>query len=222
MEAKGIQAGGLLQDLLAKDFLEGLTHADLHMTMSGDTPDGIKKSLNGRGNLLFKDGAIKGVDLGGMVQNVKATFGLAEKSAEKPRTDFAELRVPFTISQGIVTTRDTAMVSPLIRVKATGTADLVRETIDMRVEPKFVATAAGQGDTQQRSGLSVPVLIGGTFSAPKFRPDLKGMLKQNLTGQLPKLSDISKGLKGKGSSEETTKSLGDAAKGLLKGLPFGK
>jgi len=222
VRAKGIQVGPLLQDLLEKDLLEGLTSADIHMTMSGDTPDAIKKTLNGKGNLLFNDGAIKGVDLAGMVRNAKATFGLAEKGTEKPRTDFAELRIPFTISRGVVNTPDSGLLSPLLRVKAAGTADLVKETIDFRVEPKFVATIAGQGDTQQRSGLSVPILIDGTFSAPKFRPDLGGMVKQNLTDQLPQLQDITKGLQREGASKDDAKPLEEAAKGLLKGLPFGR
>lgn len=222
VQIKNIQIGPLLEDVISKDFLEGLTNAEMKMNLTGDTPESIKETLNGKGNILFADGAVKGIDLAGMLRNVKATFGLAEEGTEKPRTDFTELRIPFTIKDGVVDTRDSGLMSPLIRVAVAGKADLVKETLDFRVEPKVVATIAGQGDTQQRSGFTVPVVISGTFTSPKFRPDLKGLLKQNLIGGVPKLPDIKKSLQGGNILKEGSKPLEEATKGLLKGLPFGR
>jgi len=40
-----------------------------------------------------------------------------------------------------------------------------------------VATAKGQGDTEKRAGYVVPVVVGGTFSSPTFRPDVKAIIK---------------------------------------------
>jgi len=225
LDAKGIQVGPLLQDLMKKDFLEGTLKANVSVNMQGDDPEKIKKSLNGRGNLLFTDGAIVGIDLAGMVRNVKAKFGMGEAVGAKPRTDFSELNAPFTITNGVVNTPDTSMKSPLLRVVATGDADLVNETLDLRVEPKAVFTLKGQGDEKERSGIMVPVLVTGTFESPKFRPDLKGMIK-GLTEGISKPSDLKKILPGQGGEETGTKSLqekaGEEVKGLLKKLPFGK
>ena len=60
-----------------------------------------------------------------------------------------------------------------VSIRMAGDAHLVKEKLDFRVEPKFVATIKGQRDTKQRSGIMVPVLVTGTFSEPKFRPDLE-------------------------------------------------
>ena len=176
LDARGIQAGPLMKDAMKKELIEGALEASLAIFMTGQTPDMIKQTLGGKGKFVFVDGAIGGIDLAGMVRNVKANFGLGEKSAEKPRTDFAELNVPFTAKNGLVNTSGAALTSPLLRVGVTGDTDLVKERLDLRVEPKFVATLKGQGDTQQRSGLTVPVLITGSFASPKIRPDLKGMI----------------------------------------------
>ena len=173
LKVKNVQVDPLLQDVAEKDILEGATHAQLSLNMKGDNAARIKKTLNGGGKLTFKDGAIKGIDLAAMVRNVKVAFGLAEKSAERPKTDFTELSAPFTIKNGLVNTPKTSLKSPLLRIIASGNADLVKETLDMRVEPKVVNTIQGQGDSSQRSGLMVPVVITGTFAKPKFRPDLK-------------------------------------------------
>jgi len=216
LQANGIQAGPLLKDLLKKDFLEGTAQSKAAISMAGDDAEKIKSTLNGNGDFLFKDGAIVGIDLAGMVRNITSTFGLAEKDKEKPKTDFSELHSPFNINNGVFNTSKTSMASPLLRVLAAGEADLVKETLDFRVEPKFVATLKGQDDTKQRAGITVPVLVTGTFNTPKFRPDLKGMMKKAL-GDPSKLKEILKS-----PSQETGESAPkeEKVKGLLKSLPF--
>jgi len=177
LNAANIQVGPLLKDALQKEIIEGTLKADINLSMQGEDPDMIKKTLNGKGGLLFNDGAIIGIDIPGMVRNVKSKFGgSSTTSTEKPKTDFAELNMPFTAKNGLVRTDGTRMMSPLIRVVATGDINLVSEMLDMRVDPKFVATLKGQGDDKSRSGLMVPLLITGSFASPKIRPDLKGMI----------------------------------------------
>jgi AsmA protein len=205
----------MLNDVLEKDFLEGALQAQVNLDMKGDDPQLIKKTLNGKGDLLFKDGAIKGVDLAGMVRNVQVAFGLAEKGREKPRTDFSALHAPFTIKQGLVNAPNTTLTSPIIRILAKGNADLVKESLDFRVEPKFVATIKGQGDTKTRSGVTVPVLVTGSFSSPKFRPDLEAVLKQSIEKSLP---DLQKKLLDSGSTKEELKPVEKQIKDLFKGF----
>ncbi len=182
--ADNIQAGPMITDAAKKELIEGTLKSDLNITVAGDTPDRIKQTLNGKGQLLFTDGAIIGIDLAGSVRNVKSKLGLAEQSAEKPRTDFAELKIPFTAKNGLVTIDGTSLTSPLLRVLMSGKVNLPDELLDVRVEPKFVATLKGQGDTKQRSGVMVPVLITGSFASPKIRPDLKGLIGGGTAGGL--------------------------------------
>jgi AsmA protein len=213
LKVKNIQVDPLLQDVAEKDILEGATHAQLSLNMKGDNAARIKKTLNGGGKLTFKDGAIKGIDLAAMVRNVKVAFGLAEKSAERPKTDFTELSAPFTIKNGLVHTPKTSLKSPLLRIIASGNADLVKETLDMRVEPKVVSTIQGQGDSSQRSGLMVPVVITGTFAKPKFRPDLKSAATQELKQKILGSEEGQKLLEDDDPESDTGK-----VKSLIKGL----
>ena len=217
LELNNVQAGPLLMDVLKKDFLEGMLKAQINLVMNGDDAVAIKRTLNGSGDLMFNDGAIKGVDLEGMVHNTKAAFGLAEKDEKAPRTDFSQLHVPFSVKNGLVSTANTALVSPLLRLTASGNADLISELLDFRLEPKLVGTFKGQGDTKDRSGLMVPVLVAGSFSSPKFRPDLEGMLKQEIGKSLPGIQDK---LLGTDSKKEESRSVEEQIKGILKG--FGK
>jgi AsmA protein len=220
LDMTNVKARPLLNDVLKKDILDGTAKAKLALRMEGDTPDRIKKTLNGNGDLRFADGAIIGIDIPGMVRNLKSAFSASEKSAEKPKTDFAELTVPFSIKDGIVQTPGASLTSPLLRVTAEGTADLNQETLAMRVEPRAVASLKGQGDTKERSGLMVPILVTGTFSDPRFAPDLKGVLEKGLKEGLPSRSEIEGIIKGDPKKEGEGQNTKERLKDMLKG--FGK
>ena len=205
LAADRVQVNPLLKDLVNKDFLEGMLKAQIALSMTGDDAARIKQTLNGKGDLNFNDGAIVGVDLAGMVRNVKAALGGEVKSGTRPRTDFSELAVPFTLENGIFRTTESALKSPLLRLQASGNADLVKEVLDFRIEPKLVGTIKGQGDAEDRSGLTLPVLVSGTFSKPVFRPDVESLAKDQLkkalspseAGSAPikeKASDLIKGI----------------------------
>ena len=212
-QTKGVQAGPLVRDVLKKDLIEGTANADAIIQMEGDDPDLIKKTLDGKGQFVFTDGAIKGIDLAGMARSAKGAFGLAKEGEQKPKTDFSELNAPFTITKGLVDTTGTTMNSPLLRVLATGKANLVNESLDFRVETKLVGSLKGQGDTKEREGITVPILVTGTFSSPSFAPDMKGVLEKTIQDRL---------LAPKGAPEGGQTTTQDKAKEILKGLPFGK
>lgn len=218
LEVKDLKVNPLLRDMLSKDILEGATEARMQLSMVGTETAAVKKSLSGRGQLRFKDGALKGVDLASMARNVKSAFGLAKAGGKKPRTDFSELFIPFDISRGLVRTGGAKMASPFIRVSAEGQADLFKETLDFRINPRLVGTLKGQGDTQSRSGITVPVAVSGTFASPIFAPDLEGVAKGKIQ-ELVKPEGLKSLLPaGKGSSGDPQD---DPVKRILKGLPFG-
>ena len=211
----------ILTRVSGKEFLEGVLQSDMTLLAQGDTQEDIKRTLNGKGEFLFRDGAIVGINLTEMIQNVKSAFG-ATGQGPKPRTDFSEFRIPFTITKGIMDTQNTTLVSPLVRITANGKADLVNEILNMRVVPKFVATLRGQGDAVRRAGVMVPVLVTGPFKSPVFSPDLAGMLKEQIMEEgIPGPEELKKLIKDKQKEKEAPKELQDKAKDILKGLRFG-
>jgi AsmA protein len=216
LEASGVKAGPLLKDTTGKNLIEGTMMSDIDLSMKGQDPGMIKKTLNGGGKLVFNDGAIVGVDIAGMVRNAKSGMGLSRNGKEKPRTDFTELRIPFDVTDGVVDTAGTGLKSPLLRVSAAGKANLVNSTLDFRVEPKVVGTLKGQGDIKERSGIVVPILVTGTFSSPKYRLDLEGMMKS----ETPDTESIKKAIEDKDlekkTSEDVKKQAEEAFKGFLK------
>ena len=84
-----------------------------------------------------------------MIQNIKAAFGKGQGVPTGSRTEFTEMAVPFTISNGVASTTQATLQSPFLSVLAIGKADLVNEILDFRVEPKVVKKLAssGQGES---------------------------------------------------------------------------
>jgi len=246
--ANNVQAEPFLKDMIGKDIIVGTAKSEVSLSMAGDTPERIKRTLSGNGDISFKDGAIKGIDLVGMIQNAAAAFGLAEKQDAKAQTEFTELSSVFTIKSGLFQTTDTALSSAALKINATGTANLVKETLDFRVDPTYFnpiklksKDEAGPDETTAESAAKpaaekveekptgsklVPVLITGSFSSPKFKPDLEGALKQTiestLTDFFKKKEDKTDKTEGETEAEDKSESKDDSLKGLIKGLPFGK
>jgi hypothetical protein len=106
---------------------------------------------------LLKDFAQKEIIEGRLMAEVAVNM-----QGEKPKTDFAELHAPFTITNGLVNTLETTLRSPFIRVSAAGGADLVSESLDMKVKPTLVGTIKGQGNGEERQGVPISNLWPGS------------------------------------------------------------
>ena len=117
-----IECEPLIKDILEKNILKGTAKAKVALSMLGDDADKIMKTLNGKGEFSVKNGAVKGIDLVAMVRNTDGAYGFAGQSSKKPETGFSELYAPFTITDGLLKTTDTRMVSTLIRVAEIGRA----------------------------------------------------------------------------------------------------
>ncbi len=215
-----VQVGPLLRDFADKDLLEGRLTADFDLAATGDRAPAIVSSLVGNGSLHFNDGALIGLDLAQMARTITSGFSLDEQQGERPRTDFSELNLPFSVADGLVTIPEATLKSPFLRAGGSGTVNLVAKTLDLRLRPELVATIKGQGDEEQRAGLAVPVLVRGTFSEPAFLPDLEALAREQLLNRQDVQDILEDGSITPERREQLSKEV-EKAKGLLKGL-FGK
>ncbi len=208
-DLKNVAILPLLTDAAKFKWLSGSGNVKFSMKGHGTTLKNLKKTLNGTSDIKFFDGAIEGINIPSMVRNVTsgALLGMGKNKAEK--TDFSDMTAHFDIKNGVVHNNDLHLASPLLRVKGKGTANLVTERIDYRVEPKIVSSLEGQAGAKSASGINIPVNIKGPFSSPSIKPDLSAMLKDPKK-LLSGAKDIGRSLKNLGKSKEL--------KSLLKGL----
>jgi AsmA protein len=178
---KGIQLGPLLKDIWQKDYLEGTVNSKITLRMTGHNAIQIKKSLSGKGDIRIDNGAIIGIDLLTMIRNVAGSYDVSKSAENKPRTPFTRFLVPFSITRGIVYSHKAALASSQVRINATGKADIFKERLDIRLEP---IKATSNKEKNKGSELWVPMRIFGSFSEPEFKPDLKSIVKENLSKKI--------------------------------------
>ncbi|MCD6224830.1 MAG: AsmA family protein [Deltaproteobacteria bacterium] len=213
LDVKNLDTGGLLADTSGKDFLEGTLNTTLNLKIRGYNPGEIKKSLNGSGELDLTNVAIKGIDLTAMVKNTKSAFTKIMDGKEESITKFGKIFSSFTIVDGIVNISDTGFISHDIRLTAMGRADLVKELLDLRLEPFLVEKENDDKKERKGSEYLIPVLITGNFSSPEFRPDIKKIINKELEERVFESSEFKKIFK-----NEELKPLEETAKEILKGL----
>lgn len=197
MSLAGVQAEPLLKDVMEMDRLSGTGQAQIQISGSGASQDDLMRALNGKGNVKFENGAIKGINLGAMVRNVSTAF-LDAQAGRAEQTDFTELSGTYVIEKGILKNNDLAMQAPLLRLAGAGTVDLPQRSMNYRVEPKVAATTQGQGGRTDAAGVAIPVVISGSWDNLSYKPDLSGLLN-NPQGAVDSLRGILGG-QGGGSS----------------------
>ena len=208
-----VSVGPLLRDVAKQDRLEGRGNVALDVAGAGPTVDAIKKSLDGSAKINLRDGAIKGIDIGALLDKVKSLGKSDEGSAStKEQTQFTELNATFTIKNGVATNKDLDMKAPLIRLGGGGDIDIGNSSLNYLAKASVVATAKGQGGRglEELAGITVPVKLTGPFDAIKYQVDYGAVAAD--------LAKSKVGGKVKESIEKQKEKVGDQVKDRLKGL----
>src|SRR5437867_7172304 len=183
-----VSIGPLLRDVAQQDRLEGKGNVALDVAAAGATAGALKRSLSGAAKVRLRDGAIKGIDIAGLLRKARAAAGKQSGQAadSRERTDFSELSASFSIKNGVAHNEDLDVKSPLLRIGGSGDIDIGRSTIN------YVAKASIGG------GLTVPVKLAGPLDAMKYEVDYRavaGDLAKSKVGD--KVRDRLKGLLGR-------------------------
>ncbi|WP_166416254.1 AsmA family protein [Cochlodiniinecator piscidefendens] len=169
LSLSGLSLEPLLSQLAGYERLSGTADARFDVLVSGRSMDGLMRSISGDGQFSIEGGELRGFDLAGMLRNLDASYeGLGS------RTIFDRIGASFQITDGTLRNDDLNFQSPLFTATGAGSVGIGAQTLDYRVVPVALAGEDGTG------GISVPVLITGTWVDPKFRPDLQSLLDAEL------------------------------------------
>jgi AsmA protein len=197
----GVQAEPLLKDMLGEAKVTGTADVALKLTAVGNRPPAIRKTLNGNARFAFTDGVIKGMDVLGEIRQAYGLLrGKPQAAGVSNQTEFSAVTGTATVTNGVLNNPDLVGKSPLLQVQGAGTANLVTQLLDYRINATLVDSLEGKGEL---TGRPIPVQITGPFAKPKVSVDLQQVLKQEAKKQLQKQledkldSDTLKGLFGR-------------------------
>jgi AsmA protein len=219
----GVQIEPLLKDALNKDVLAGRGNVKLDVTTAGATVNGLKRGLNGSGALQLRDGAVKGINIAGTLRNARSFLGGGgEKTETKTgsaaeKTDFSEMTASFAIKDGVVSSDDLDLKSPLIRVGGAGQVDLAAGTLDYTVKAAVVGTLKGQDgrDMNELKGLTIPVKLAGPFEKMAYTVDWGAVAQDALKSKVAEQAKEKLAPQVQEQRKKVEERARDALKGLL-------
>jgi hypothetical protein len=182
----------------------GTMNLDMHASgpiKSISTPE-IVKALNGTVNLNFNNVKYSGADINHELASI-AGFLNANPSGQASRgvTNILKMTGDIVVKNGMAQTNNLQAQLDMGNVGAAGTANLIDEALNMRV-----TAVLSQGFSQKVGGqniggfmktalanpqgeLVVPALVTGTFSNPRFLPDVQQLAQMKVKNLMPNINN---------------------------------
>lgn len=179
LNVDNVQAEPLLQAAIGFDKIAGRGRLTASLVGAGGSQAAIMRSLTGNAAFNFNDGQWKGVNLAQMARVVQA-LRTGQAAGQGSGTDFAELSATFAVADGVAATDNLRLLNPFVRLEGQGLVNIGGQTIDMRLAPRAVRSAEGQGGQLDVAGLGIPFRISGSWSNVSFRPALEDVVQNQL------------------------------------------
>ena len=117
-----VQTGPLLNDVMGTADLLGEANINLSLSSVGTDINQLKSSLSGNGDIIFKDGILKGVDIANTLRQIEMMyeskrFGAIETTGD---TQFKSLTATLNIKNGVVDNNDLLLSAAGFKVNGKG------------------------------------------------------------------------------------------------------
>ncbi len=182
LNAQNIQAEPLLRDAVGFDKITGHGRLVASLVGQGRSQAAVMHALHGSASFSFNDGQIKGVNLAAIARSIQSVL-TGQAAGPGAATDFAELAASFQVANGVAATQDLHMLNPYVRMDGQGLINIGEQSLDMRLAPRVVNSAQGQGGAAGLGGIGIPFRIHGPWSHVSFEPALGDVLQNALRNQ---------------------------------------
>ena len=149
------------------NFVSGAGNLNLNLSARGLDPAEILGSLTGQGEYDFRDGAINGINLDGMVEGLAdRNIAAAVSAGVGGRTEFSRFAGPLEVNDGTIRLPNIELVSQLLGVSG----DVFLNIGDLSLDGNL------RIDNERLN--AVPLALGGTLLQPQLTPDVSGALRK--------------------------------------------
>lgn len=195
-----VDANGLLSAVSnVKNTLYGTLAANVNANLAStasNSANAMLSGLNGTLGINLTNGKLANVDMLHELGSVAKFVGGANSSS-KGYTTISQLSGTFDVKNGVAQTNDLKAVIDGGSLAATGTANLVNQTLNMHTTAVLSqATSQQAGGTQvgglmntalanKQGELVIPVIVTGTFQHPQVAPDVQQLAQMKLHNLLP-------------------------------------
>lgn len=167
----GVRAEQFLKAFIGYDQLNAAAVVRFDVKAAGQSQDQLLRSLTGEGGFAFSDGALTGVDFGGVSRTIGNLLD-GRLIGPQARTPFNGFRANFRINQGVAATRDFTLESNDMHLTAIGAIDIANQSLELRLTPASILGRRRDGSAS--TGLPLPFVAKGPWNKLDFSADLIG------------------------------------------------
>lgn len=160
--AQNLKAADFFRDAVGFNKLNGTARIKWAFSSRGGTQKEMMRSLAGDGSVVLSNGALTGVDLGGVARSIRNAMR-GELVAPTAKTPFTNLSFSLRAFDGVIATQDLRLDASNARLTAAGVIDAGGRSLDFRVVPRLGSM-----------GLAVPFRVSGPWTGFTYASDLLG------------------------------------------------
>jgi AsmA protein len=162
----------------------------------------IMRALNGTMNVNFTNVKYTGANIGHELSRIAGFLNAASSAqAAQGATNIQKITGHIAVKNGIAQTSDLQAQLDIGTIGFAGTASLVSETLNVHATAVISQTESQKVGGQNIGGfmktalannqgeLVIPALVTGTFSQPRFEPDVQQMAQMKLKGLIPNINN---------------------------------
>jgi AsmA protein len=158
--------------------LRGRLSPSLSLQASGPSLADLVSTLKGQASFRAVSGTLTGIDLSAAFGKVSTAILEGWGSDERQSTTFDALSATFAISDGIAETTNLILSSPALTFTGKGEVDLLRQALDLKVDPRLAVSAATSATAPAPlAAFPVAIQVKGPWMAPRIYPDMPGILE---------------------------------------------
>ena len=186
-KVQGVDLGSLAMAMFDQQNISGDINGTFTLSGRGADLGVVQKSL--RGNMAFElvDGAWDGTDVWYQLRRARAV--LKKEPVPEPqtpvRTKFSTVRLTGPVRDGVFTNEDLFAELPFMQLTGNGSVDLVAAEIDYALSARVLKKPEFAGDMtadelDDFTEAVIPLRVDGPLAAPSIKPDVEGMLRQEV------------------------------------------
>ncbi len=168
---RNANATSLFRPLAGITWLDGTADFNATISGTGKTQQEMIATLKGEVEIALTNGWLRGLDMGLGLAAVAREMQKGWPGAGRGETAFTSLATSFTLADGIAAIKTLKLESPSLTMTGSGEIDLLRQALDLRVDPRLVTAAS-----RETTGLPVPIMVKGPWSAPRLYPDIANVV----------------------------------------------
>jgi AsmA protein len=172
VNGENLAADKALPAALGFSDISGKLSPSLSLSATGQSLAEMVSTLKGQASLRIVSGTIKSIDLPAAFGKVANAIIEGWGREEKQSTPFEALSATFAVADGIAETSNLILSSPSLTINGKGEVDLLRQAIDLKIDPQL--TVAGAAAT---ATFPVAIQVKGPWIGPKIYPDMPGILE---------------------------------------------